>query len=277
MPFGGLLTLGVTGGIGLANGLLGKNAADKAASTQSDAEKQLLALINQKLPEANSLVANGTNQGNDILNKFYQSNMALLAPYLTAGAGAEGQLSAGLQPGGVFNTPVTAKQLLADDPGYQFRLDEGTKALDRSASAKGGFGGGQARAITQYGQDYGSNEFQNAFNRYNTTQGNLFNRLNTLAGTGLSAAGTGVGAGTATAGAESGNVTSGANTQASNILQALGIQGNAITGAANATASGYVGGTNALTSGVSNGVNQGLNYMNNSVLLQKLLAAQSKS
>lgn len=269
MPFGGLLTIGLTAGTGLFNGIMGKNAADNAASTQSDAEKQLLALINQKLPEANQLVSEGTTGGNDILSKFYQENMGLLAPYLKAGAGAEDQLSEALKPGGQLNTPATADQILAQDPGYQFRLQQGQLALERSAAAKGGAAsGGALKALTQYGQDYASGEYNNAFQRYNTTQSNLFNRLQTLAGTGLSAAGTGVGAGTATAGQESGNVTQGANTQAQNILQALGIQGNAITGAANATASGYVGGTNALTSGITGGVNSGLN----AVLLQKLLA-----
>src|ERR1043165_2519511 len=95
-------------GSSLFGAINGKNAADNAASTQSDAEKQFLELINRRLPEANSLVAGGTTQANNTLEKFFAQNMALLAPYLTAGAGAEGQLSDALKPGGQLNTPPSA-------------------------------------------------------------------------------------------------------------------------------------------------------------------------
>jgi hypothetical protein len=47
-------------------------------------------------------------------------------------------------------------------PGYEFRLAEGEKALERSAAARGGLmGGRQMKAMTRYGQDYASNEFSN--------------------------------------------------------------------------------------------------------------------
>lgn len=267
MPF--LAILGVSAGTSLFNGITGSNASKNAAGVQSDAEKQLLALINQELPQANSIVSQGTTNANNTLDKFYQSNMALLAPYLAAGGTAESQLSTDLQPGGQLNTPATADQVLAQDPGYQFRLQQGQLALERSAAAKGGAAsGGALKALTQYGQDYASNEYANAFGRYNTNQTNLFNRLSSLAGTGLSATGTAVGAGTTTGAAESGNTTSGAGEQASNILNALNIQGNAITGAANATASGYVGGANA----VNGAVTQGTNSATQAILLQKLLS-----
>lgn len=274
MPF---LALGISAGTGLFNGILGYSASQNAASTQSDAEKQLLALINQELPQANSLISQGTTNANNTLDSFYKNNMALLAPYLQAGGAAEGQLSTALQPGGQLNTPATADQILAQDPGYQFRLQQGELALDRSAAAKGNvLGGGQLKALTQYGQDYASGEYNNAFQRYNTTQSNLFNRLSSLAGTGLSATGTAVGAGTTTAGAESGNITAGAGEQASDLLQSLGIEGNAITGAANATASGYVGGANAASGAATSTANSFTNFENQqtqSALLQKLLSS----
>lgn len=251
MPFGGLLTTSLIGlGGGLFNAWNGNRAANKAAETQSDAEKRFLELINGTVPKANAT-----------LDDFYQKNMGLLAPYLEGGKQAEGQLSQGLQPGGVFNTPVTADQILAQDPGYKFRLDQGRLAVDRSASSKGGIqSGGALKALTQYGQDYGSAEYGNAFNRYNTTQTNLFNRLSSLAGTGLSAAGTGVATGTTTGTSES-----------DNLLRALSLKGDAITGAANATASGYVGGANATGAGVKGASDSTIN----SILLQKLLSKQA--
>jgi hypothetical protein len=52
------------------------------------------------------------------------------------------------------------------DPGYNFRFDEGVRAMDRSAAASGGLlSGGYGRRLTRYGQDYASNEFSNVYNR----------------------------------------------------------------------------------------------------------------
>ncbi|NOV28009.1 DNA transfer protein p32 [Cupriavidus necator] len=74
------------------------------------------------------------------------------------------------------------------DPGFQFRLNEGQKAIENSAAARGGILSGAAlKAIGKYGQDYASNEYNNAFNRFNTNQTNHFNRLATLAGIGQTA------------------------------------------------------------------------------------------
>ena len=52
------------------------------------------------------------------------------------------------------------------DPGYNFRFNEGVRAMDRSAAAKGNLNsGGQFRKMTRYGQDYASGEYQNVYNR----------------------------------------------------------------------------------------------------------------
>jgi len=65
------------------------------------------------------------------------------------------------------------------DPGYAFRMSEGLKALDRTAAARGGLiSGGALKAASRYGQDMASQEYQNAFNRYNqnrTYNSGLFN------------------------------------------------------------------------------------------------------
>lgn len=52
------------------------------------------------------------------------------------------------------------------DPGYQFRINEGLRAIENSAFAKGvGMSGGAARGILKYSQDYASNEYTNVYNR----------------------------------------------------------------------------------------------------------------
>ena len=48
-------------------------------------------------------------------------------------------------------------------PGYQFQLDQGTQALDRSAAARGGlFSGRAAKELQQFGQGLGDQTYQSA-------------------------------------------------------------------------------------------------------------------
>jgi len=64
------------------------------------------------------------------------------------------------------------------DPGYNFRLSEGLKALDRQAAARGGLMSGAAlKAAGRYGQEAASQEFGNAYNRYQTDQAARLNPL----------------------------------------------------------------------------------------------------
>lgn len=74
------------------------------------------------------------------------------------------------------------------DPGYAFRLKEGMKSLEQGAAARGGvLSGNMLRGAQEYGQGLASQEYQNAYNRYQTNQGNKFNRLASLAGVGQTA------------------------------------------------------------------------------------------
>lgn len=77
-----------------------------------------------------------------------------------------------------FNAPTGLTYL--NDPGYQARMKMGTDALEASAAARGTLlTGGTAKALAQFGQDYGSNEFQNVYNRalgtYQANEGNRYN------------------------------------------------------------------------------------------------------
>lgn len=187
---------------------------------------------------------------------MYQQNREDMMPWLEAGKGALTQLSDRLGTSG--NTSAAGygsllKSFGAEDfqadPGYQFRLSEGQKALERSQAAKGGLLSGAAtKAAQSYGQGLASQEYQAAYDRYNNNQSNIYNRLAGLSGTGQTAAGT--------LGAQ------GANT-ASNIT-------NLITGAGNAAAAGQVGSANAWNTGLT-GVTNTLNSYGTNQILQKLL------
>ena len=62
-------------------------------------------------------------------------------------------------------TPPDAAAVYAD-PGYQFRLSQGEQALQQSAAGKGLLrSGGTLKDILNYGQNYASNEYENAYNR----------------------------------------------------------------------------------------------------------------
>jgi hypothetical protein len=55
---------------------------------------------------------------------------------------------------------------VTQDPGYQFRLQEGQKALEQSAAAKGGFFSGQTgKDLMKFGQGLASQEYGSAYDR----------------------------------------------------------------------------------------------------------------
>ena len=191
--------------------------------------------------------AGATNRAIDASNAQYYQTREDQAPYRAAGVNALGELqrTAG-------NVPALFKftnQDMYADPGYGFRFSEGQKALDRSAAARGGLiSGGALKAATRFGQDMGSQEYQNAYNRAFTGYGadvarenQLYNRQAALAGIGQTAT----------------NLTNAAGaTNAANV-------GNLMTSGAAASAAGRVGEANALTGGLGTylNYNQGNNLV----------------
>lgn len=111
------------------------------------------------------------------------------------------------------------------DPGYQFRLDEGQKALDRSAAARGGmFSGAAYKAGERYAQDYASGEFGKASDRYVNNQNQTYNQLAGLASIGQNAANNTVNSNTNAANNVTNTMVGNANVQGANAVA----QGNAI-------------------------------------------------
>ena len=143
-----------------------------------------------------------------------------------------------------------------NDPGYQFRLQQGLGALQNSAAARGGLlSGNTLQGIEQYAQDYASNEYQNVYNRslgqyqqnyniFQQNQANEFNRLAALSGIGQTAAGQLSSAGQSAAG-NVGNI----------LLGSAGQIGQSLQNAGGARASGYAGVGNA-ASGALGGLSQ---------------------
>ena len=190
---------------------------------------------------------------------MFDKQTALQEPFRQGGMTAQNQLMTllGLNPGGGSGVTVNpndpnfgkyAKDFsMADyqaDPGYAFRLSEGMKGLQNSAAAKGLLSSGSTlKGITDYGQNRASQEYGNAYNRYQTNRANQLNPLQSLMGSGQTSANT-------------------LTNAAGNLGQGLG-QAAVATG--NARASGYLNTGNALNSALSGGVNSYMNYnmMNN--------------
>jgi hypothetical protein len=62
--------------------------------------------------------------------------------------------------------PPTRQEALDEDPGYQFRLDEGRKALERETAARGTrLTGATIKGLMDYGSNAASQEYQRAFDR----------------------------------------------------------------------------------------------------------------
>lgn len=180
-------------------GLLGARSASKAADTQAQA----------------------TQAAQDAQERMFNKQVELQEPWRKAGETALNKLIP------LSDYTKFGMDQFQQDPGYAFRLSEGMKALDRTAAARGGLlSGATLKGAQRYGQDLGSQEYQNAFNRYQIERNAQLNPLQSLAGIGQTATNTLTGA-------------SGAfGAQTGQNLQDIGT----------ARASGYLGGTNALSS-----------------------------
>jgi hypothetical protein len=196
---------------------MGGKAAERGAKEQAKAMERAAELQYQQFRESTALQEPWREAGQQALNK--------LAPLTDYTAFGMDQFKA--------------------DPGYAFRLGEGQKALERSAAARGGLlSGGTGKALQRFGQEMGSQEYTNAFNRYQTERAARLQPLQSLAGLGQTSAQ---------------QIGQQGMQMASNVGDAMG-------SAAAARASGYVGQANALTGGL----NTYLNYQNSQNMVNAL-------
>lgn len=116
------------------------------------------------------------------------------------------------------------------DPGYQWRQQQGAQnVMNTAAAGSGSLSGPALRALMQAGQGQASQEYDAAFNRFQTQQGNIFQRLTSMAGLGQNAA-AGVGnQAVATGGNIGANITGGANAAAAGQIGAANAWGGALS------------------------------------------------
>jgi len=171
----------------------------------------------------------GQREATAAQERMFYRQLQLQEPFRMAGVNALPELIAASR-----YTPFSMQQFKAD-PGYAFRLQEGLKSLDRSAAARGGLlSGATLKGALRYGQDMGSQEYTNAFNRYQAERAARLNPLQSLAGMGQTSANT---------------LSNEAGQYGQNMAQSATQMGNI-------RASNYVNTANALTSGLSGYLNQ---------------------
>jgi hypothetical protein len=189
--------------------------------------------------KAASTQAASADRAADLQREQFERQVELQAPFREAGVRALPELEAASR-----YTPFGMEQFQAD-PGYAFRMSEGMKGLERSAAARGGLlSGATLKGIQRFGQDLGSQEYMNAFNRYQTERNARLNPLQSLAGVGQTST----------------NVLGAAGqSMASNVGEALGAAGQA-------RASGYVGQANALTGALGQYMNYNQQQQQNALL-----------
>lgn len=158
-------------------------------------------------------IQDAANRSNQLQAAIYEQNRADMAPYRAAGYGALDAQASLLGLGGPYSDKIAQyESAISDDfapeknaqqqkildnlrqkqqaeqgeritnqlralPGYQFRMNEGIEARDRSAAARGmTLSGAQQKELTQFGQGLADQ-----------TYGQQLNRLAGLAGTGQTA------------------------------------------------------------------------------------------
>lgn len=275
------------------------SAATKAAETQAGAAETASADQLAAAKVQADAILKAAQESGSLQELTYLLGREDTAPWRDVGGGALMTLSDLLQPEGYlaegypeFRGQFDFKpQDVTMDPGFDFRLKEGQKALERSAAARGGvLSGASAKALERYAQDYSSGEYgvaygrkygeaadryNQALERYRTNysvdqanRSNLFGRLSTLAGFGGTSAGqtAALGGDFATSAGRTGEA---AAANAANIATAGSrAASDYATSAAAARASGYVGGANAWQQGVSNSFGQIPSYLTMAYLLK---------
>ena len=192
--------------------------------------------------------AEAADRAGVLSKQMFDKQQEVNAPYVAGGTTAQNKLMEllGLGPntGGSEYGKYSRDFGMSDfvtDPGYNFRLLEGQKAIERSTAARGGTQSGAAlKAATRFGQDMGSQEYGNAYDRYVRNQSLRLAPLGSLMSSGQAAA--------SNVGAAAGNYgTAG---------------GNAIMAGGQSTAAGQLGVGNTINNALNTGASAYLNQMN---------------
>ena len=235
-PLGTASLLNSAAGVGSA--LIGANASQNAANTQSQAGQNAIALQQQMFNTQNAQLAPNRAAGYNALNQL-QGNLA--GPYTQYDA--NGNPIGQAQGTGYFTNQMTPSDLTNYlSPYYQFGLNQGLGQASNISNATGGkLSGNTLQGLNQYAQDYAQSGAEQSFNNYQNQRTNIYNTLAGIAGLGQQAQ----------------------NTTANLASNTAQTQSNLGVGSAAAQAAGQIGQAGAYTGALNN---IGSNYMLSSLL-----------
>jgi hypothetical protein len=221
----------------VAGSVLGANAAQNAADAQTAAANAAIAQQQKNFETISAQQAPYRAAGYNTLNEIAKLSSGQTPTYDYMGnivKDADGKPV--MQTGsGYFTKQFTPEDFSAGmDPGYAFRLQQGQMANQRAANVGGGaLSGNTLKGLQDYTQGLASQEYGNAFNRFQTQRQNIYNTLASIAGIGQTGQ----------------TATNTAATNATNAATQLGV------GSAAAQAAGGVGAANAYTNAINNATN----------------------
>ena len=179
-------------------------AADRAAQLESESAANQLALQKQIWEKQQADQAPYVSQGQWAISRLGQlmqntsNGAAMQQPQSTRkhflkdtahGNGQQQQqyTQVANQGGGQLNNPfdtylkskgLANGQFDTNNPAYKFQLQQGQRALDASAAARGmGYSGAQMKAAQQFGQGLASQEYDKQYGRASQEFGDYFNRV----------------------------------------------------------------------------------------------------
>jgi hypothetical protein len=257
----------LAGGGAVLGGLFGSSAASDAADAQAQAAAESNATqryIFDKSREDNlPFLQNGTAASNKLAQLL---GLGSATPSMFGNSGGTPTYNAQLYDSnplyrkawdelaasdfsfGSLLKPITRSDIESDPTysmGLEFGLNEGTKGINRQASATGNLlSGATLKALTKYGNDYAGTKANDAVNRISASRQQTYSMLSGMSGGGQAAAGQ-----TQAAGQNYGN----------NVSQTA-------IGLGNARGASSVAGANA----IAGGINSGIGYYQGNQLLQAL-------
>ena len=228
--------MGVSAAI-VGSAAIGAYSSDKAADAQAKGAR-----------DAARAAERSTDKQIAFDREVYEQQRADNKPWLDSGKEYLSTIREGIKRGD-FKPEEFRFSFNQSDPSYQFRFNEGLKAVNNQLQARGmNISGTQYKNLMRYGQEMGSQEYGNEFNRdMQTYQANRaanmdeFNIMANMAGMGQTASQSNV--------AAAGQMGINYAYAQQNLASA---QGSAYQNAANATAMGYGNQAGAINQGVQN-------------------------
>lgn len=220
MPFAASAAI-VAGAAAVGGAVISSSAAKSAAKTQAGAANRATDIGQKEYDQTRTDNMPALDARNASLSRLQD----LLGISSNTGAHGYGSLGGPINPGDVMNSP-----------GYQFGLKQGQTTLNNQEVARGMSNSGQAlKAASEFGTDYATTKYDDAFNREVANRSAQLNPLQSAAGLGQTGASTIAATGSNFATQAGQNAIGAGNAQAAATMAT----GNAITGGLNQFAGWY--------------------------------------